>query len=459
MSFQEGVFPLEIWAEIMEYCAQRTLLDLSQVSPMCCEEARKVLFRNTVMTRQFDVNSVDLYDHDKGPITTIHKPWEFFEMLKRDKTNWRQKIRSAGLEWFWEYTNNEGRDIRAGRNKPVPDHLIFKIAALLSECTQLEHFHLDSRTLPVATAMLNLQGITSLDFSIPYMFSWKELFRVFEVSTLTTLTVRNLLSPDWPTFRLPPPIPDELHLQSAISNVRELTLRECGPLTLAILPVFQWPKSLQKLCYLPSRSKCEPHWRGILRRTGDISDAVDQSFEVLRPLRESVKNVEFDLGLDRHWISPFKTHSLFQPFDVLTKLAAPVELLMYSRGLSSPRFDEPFYTRLPRSLQDLTLKFFAQLPWHSQSAEKPKEPQICSSDDPAFKLFEELSTLALHKKEYFPDLQRLTLMGDGGQDSISKCGHAEDSFRVLEKEGVTVVEAEWCRKPKEVALLQNTFDM
>ena len=136
-------------------------------------------------------------------------------MLVKEDTNWRSTIRFAKLNWLGEYLDKDGKDALIGRAKPVADHLIFKTAMMLSECAHLHDFQVNSRSLTIATAMLNTKPlqITSLSFSLPHRYSWEDLYRIFEIPTLSTLVVKNLLSPDRPAFRFPPPIPDELHLK------------------------------------------------------------------------------------------------------------------------------------------------------------------------------------------------------------------------------------------------------
>ncbi|CAD0106093.1 unnamed protein product [Aureobasidium uvarum] len=360
-------------------------------------------------------------------------------------------IRSVKLNWLSEYVDKDGNNALVGRAKPVEDHLIFKTAVLLYECHYLKEFHFNMKSLAVATAMLKDASppLTSIDFSLPHRYNWEDIYRVFSLPTLVTLVIRNLLSPDRPAFRFPPPIPDGLHDRHAISNIQDLSLLECGPLTQSISPLFQWPRNLQRLNYSPARSKCEPYWRTILRRTGDISDAVDLSLQVLAPLQSALQELQFDLGLDRHWILPFRTGRLFESFTKLTKLTAPVELVMYSRGLSRSRYNLPFYNNLPSSLQGLELKFTILTSWHSRPAHSDLDTEACLISDPAHQLFDELSTLAIQKDGQFSGLHRLTLTGDGDRAFLVRCRHADDALKDLEDNDVQVVQRDWCRQSKE----------
>lgn len=443
MDCPTNTFPHEIWVEIMKHCPQETLVVLSRVSPQLCIEARKLLLR-TIVSRH----------HNRGQhefMGIIYRPWSFHEFLRMDNVDWRRTIKVIRLNWMNEYVDKDGKNALIGRGKPIEDHLIFKTAMLLCQCTRLYEFHLSSRSLAVVTAMLKHESlpITSLDFALPHRYLWEDIFAVFSIPTLTTLVIRNLLSPDRPSFRFPPLIPDELHHEHCTSNVQNLSLLDCGPLTHFISPLFLWPKNLRRLNYAPMRSKCEPYWRTILRQTGDISDAVDLSVSVLLPLKSTLQELHFDLGLDRHWILPFQTGNLFQPFTSLKHLTAPIELVMHSRGLSRSRTGKPFHTNLPHSLEILELRFTILTSWHSRPAHSDLDADACLMTDPAHQLFDELSMLALQKGEWVPGLRRLTLTGDGDRPFLVKCKHAEHVLRDLENSGVHVVQDNWYRESKE----------
>ncbi|KEQ67865.1 uncharacterized protein M437DRAFT_37342 [Aureobasidium melanogenum CBS 110374] len=443
MDRHENTFPQEIWVEVMRYCSQESLVTLSRVSPLFCTEARKLLLRT--------VRSKYPTSQEDNHMGVIHRPYAFYDLLSKYQVDWRRMIRSIELHWLSEYVGKDGENALFGREKPVEDHLIFRTAMLLCECHHLNDFHLSVRFLKVATAMLKNASppLTSLDFSLPHRYSWEDTFRVFSLPTLDTLVIRNLLSPDQPAFRYPSAIPDALHEQHAVSNVRDLRLLDCGPLTQQISPLFQWPKKLERLIYAPARSKCEPYWRTILRRTGDISDAVDLSLEVLAPLRSTLQELHFDLGLDRHWILPFRTGELFRPFTKLSHLTAPVELIMQSSGLSRSRLDKPFYTNLPPSLEDLELKFTSYISWHSRAAHSGLSADACLESDPAHQLFDEISTLAVQKEGSFPAFRKLTLTGDGEKPFLVKCCHVDYALDDLENRGVHVVQRDWYRQSTE----------
>lgn len=443
MDRHENTFPQEIWVEVMRHCYQESLVTLSRVSPLFCTEARKLLLRT--------VRSKHSTSQEGNSMGVIHRPHAFYDLLSKNQVDWRRMIRSIELHWLSEYVGKDGENALVGREKPVEDHLIFRTAMLLCECHHLDNFHFSLRSLKVATAMLKNASppLTSLDFSLPHRYSWEDIFRVFSLPTLGTLVIRNLLSPDQPAFRYPGPIPDALHDKHAVSNVRDLRLLECGPLTQQISPLFQWPKNLGRLIYAPARSKCEPYWRTILRRTGDISDAVDLSLQVLAPLRSTLQEIQFDLGLDRHWILPFRTGELFRTFTKLSHLTAPVELIMQSSGLSRSRSDRPFYTNLPPSLEGLELKFTSYISWHSRAAHSGLDADACLESDPAHQLFDELSTLAMQTEGRFPELRQLTLAGDGEKPFLVKCCHAEYALEDLENKGVHVVQHDWYRQSTE----------
>lgn len=443
MDHPANTFPQEIWAEILRHCSQETLVVLSRVSPLLCTEARKLLLQTIVSKHHTD--------RQHQPMGIIHRPWSFYELLISDHVDWRRMIKSIRLHWMSEYIDKDGKSALIGREKPVEDHLIYKTALLLCQCTRLYEFHLSSRSLTVVTAMLNHGPlpITSLDFALPHRYLWEDIYAVFSIPPLVTLVIRNLLSPDRPSFRFPPLIPDELHHKHGTSNIQDLSLLDCGPLTHFISSLFQWPKGLKRLNYAPMRSKCEPYWRTILRRTGDISDAVDLSVSVLLPLKSTLQELRFDLGLDRHWILPFQTNELFQPFTSLKHLTAPVELIMHSRGLSRSRTGKPFCTNLPHSLETLGLKFTILTSWYSRPAHSDLDADACLVSDPAHQLFDELSMLAIQKGQCLPGLRRLTLTGDGDRPFLVKCKHAEYVLKELENSGVHVVEGNWYRESKE----------
>lgn len=443
MDFQENTFPHEIWAEIMQYCSQETLVILSRVSTLFCTEARKLLFRRVVSKHQTD-------QEDKS-ISIIHRPWAFYGLLVENQVNWRRMIKSIKLNWLSEYVDKGGKSALVGRAKPIKDHIIFKTAVLLCECEHLHEFHFNLKSLAVATALLKKVSppLTSVEFSLSHRYSWEDIYEIFNLPTLETLVIRNLLCPDQPAFRYPSPIPDSLHDTHAISKVRDLSLLDCGPLTQSIVPLFRWLRDLRRLDYSPARSKCEPYWRTILRRTGDISDAVDLSLQVLAPLRSTLQELTFDLGLDRHWILPFRTGELFRPFTKLSHLTAPVELVMHSRGLSRSKSDEPFYTNLPPSLEVLELKFTSHISWHSRATHSGLEADACLVSDPAHQLFDELSTLAMQKEGQFPVLRQLILTGDGEKPFLVKCCHAEDALKDLENKGIRVIQNDWYRQSTE----------
>lgn len=427
----------------MRYCSQESLVTLSRVSPLFCTEARKLLLRT--------VRSKHPTSQEDNPMGVIHRPHAFYDLLSKHQIDWRQKIRCIKLNWSSEYVDKDGENALVGREKPIEDHLMFRIAMLLCECHQLSGFDFNLRSLKVATVMLKNASppLTSVDFSLPHRYSWEDIYKVFNLPTLKNLVIRNLLSPDQPAFRYPSPIPDALHDRHAVSNIRDLRLLECGPLTQQISPLFQWPKNLERLVYAPARSKCEPYWRTILRRMGDISDAVDLSLQVLAPLRSTLQELEFDLGLDRHWILPFRTEELFRPFTTLSHLTASVELIMQSSGLSRSRSDRPFYTSLPPSLEVLELKFTAYISWHSRAAHSGLDTDACLESDPAHQLFDELSTLAMQKEGQFPRLRQLALTEDGEKPFLVKCCHAEYALKDLENKGVHVVQHDWCRQSTE----------
>lgn len=444
MDHHENTFPQEIWVEVMRYCSQESLVTLSRVSPLFCTEARKLLLRT--------VKSEHPTSQEDAPIGVIHKPHAFYDLLSKHQVDWRQMIRSIELDWVSGHVDKDGENALVRRERPIEDHLIFKTAMLLCECLHLNEFHFSLRSLKVATAMLKNASppLTSLDFSLPHRYSWEDIYRVFNIPTLDILVIRNLLSPDQPAFRYPSQIPDTLHDKHAVSNIRDLRLLECGPLTQQISPLFQWPTNLNRLIYAPARSKCEPYWRTILRRTGDISDAVDLSLQVLSPLRSTLQELHFDLGLDRHWILPFRTGELLRPFITLSHLTAPVELIMQSRGFSRSRFDRPFYANLPPSLEDLELKFTSYISWHPRAAHSGLDVAACLESDPAHQLFDELSTLAMHKEGQFPRLRQLTLVGDGEKPFLLKCCHAEYALEDLENKGICVVQHDWYRQSTEI---------
>lgn len=444
MDRQASTFPQELWAEILRHCPQQTLVVLSRVSRLLCTEARKLMLRAVVSKHHTNPQ------HESTGM--IHRPWSFYEFLKLDHVDWRRIIKSIRLNWMSEYVDKDGKNALIGREKPIEDHLIFKTALLLCQCSRLSEFHLSSRSLMVVTTMLKHGPlpVTSLDFALPHRYLWEDIYAVFGIPTLVTLVIRNLLSPDRPSFRFPPLIPDELHHEHGTSNIKDLSLLDCGPFTHFISPLFQWPKDLKRLNYAPMRSKCEPYWRTILRRTGDISDAVDLSVSVLSPLKSTLQELHFNLGLDRHWILPFQTGELFQPFTSLKHLTAPIELIMHSRGLSRSRAGRPFYTNLPHSLETLGLKFSILTSWHSRPAHSDLDADACLMTDPAHHLFDELSVLAMQKGDWFPGLRQVALTGDGDKPFLVKCKHAEHALEDLELSGVHVVQDNWYRESKEV---------
>lgn len=443
MEHPANTFPHEIWAEIMRYCPQETLVVLSRISSLLCTEARKLLLRTVVSKHHTN--------RQHEPMGIIHRPWSFYDFLKRDHVDWRRMIKSMKLNLMSEYVDKDGKNALIGREKPIEDHLIFKTALLLCECTRLYEFHLSARSLAVVITMLKHGPlpVTSLDFALPHRYLWEDIYAVFSIPTLTALVIRNLLSPDRPSFRFPPLIPDELHHKQGTSNIQDLSLLDCGPLTGFVSPLFQWPKNLRRLNYAPMRSKCEPYWRTILRRTGDISDAVDLSVSVLLPLKSTLQELHFDLGLDRHWILPFQTDELFQPFTSLKHLTAPIELIMHSRGLSRSRTGKPFYINLPHDLETLELKFTILTSWHSRPAHSDLDADACLMTDPAHQLFDELSMLAVQKGEWLPGLKQVALTGDGDRPFLVKCKHAGYALEDLEHSGVHVVQNDWYRESKE----------
>ena len=182
---------------------------------------------------------------------------------------------------------------------------------------------------------------------------------------------------------------------------------------------------------------------------GDISDAVDLSVRVLSPVKHSLRELKFDLGLDRHWILPFKTGGLFQPFANMSKFTVPVELIMHSRGLSQSRLDRPFYTGLPHDLQELTLKFTILTSWHPRPAHSDLEANECLLSDPAHRFFDELSEMAMCKEEFFPSLKQLILTEDGERPFLVKCVHTEHSLEDLRSSGIQVVQGDWYRQSRE----------
>jgi hypothetical protein len=440
MDHQASTFPHEIWMEILRYCSQETLLILSRVSPLLWTEARKLLLRTVVSKYHTDFQN----EH----MGIIHRPRSFYEFLATNHIDWRWMIKSVKLCWISESIDKDGNNVLMGRDKPIQDHLIFKTALLLCECTRLREFHMSARSIMVVTKMLEFGPLpmTTLDFALPYRFSWLDVYAVFSMPTLVTLVIRNLLSPDPPSFRLPSLIPDELHDKIGTSNVQDLSLLSCGPLTQFIPPLFRWPKNLRKLKYAPMRSKCDPYWRTLLRRTGDISDAVDLSVQVLSPLIPTLQELHFDLGLDRHWTLPFQTGTLFQPFTSLKHLTAPIELIMHSRGLSRSRSSQPFYTNLPHRLETLELKFTISTTWHSRPVQTELDSEDCVGSDLAHQLYDELTTLAMHKGNWFSELRQLTLTGDEEERPfLVKCRHAEIALGDVEDSGINIVEGKWHR--------------
>ncbi|KAI5195107.1 hypothetical protein E4T39_08376 [Aureobasidium subglaciale] len=440
MRLLDNSFPRDIWAEILAFCPQQTLVLLARVSPFLRTEAHKLLLR-TVRTKH-------LVDRKEDSLGIIYNLPVFYHVLTRDDVDWRRLIRVIRLDWRDEPVEEGGKDMVVGRKRPITDHLVFKVALLLCECTRLREFHLNLSSLANVTAMLrdNSPPITSLKFSLPHRYAWEEIYRAFELPVIDRLVIRNLLSPDRPAFRFPVPVPDVLHEKHDISKVQELNLLECGPLTQAISPLFRWPKNLKKLNYSP----CEPYWRGILRQTGDISDAVDTAVNVLAPLRSSLQVLKFDLGLGRHWILPFKTGNLFQPFVNLSSLDVPVELVLQSRGLSQSRLGHPFYTSLPNSLQQLTLRFTILTSWHPRPSHSDLDADECLTSDPAHRLFDELSMIAMQREEHFPGLRELTLLGDGEKPFLVRCDHVHNSLKDLENSGIHVIQSDWCRRPEEM---------
>jgi hypothetical protein len=440
MNHQANTFPQEVWMEILKHCAQQTLVILSRVSPLLCTEARKSLLR-TVVSKPYT-------DQQNEHMGIIHRPWAFHELLAKDHVDWRQMITSVKLYWLNEYIDKDGNDALVGRDKPFVDHLAYKTALLLCECTQLQEFHMNAKFLPVVTNLLKTRPLpaTTLEFYLPHHYTWENLYAVFNIPTLVNLKIRNLLSPDRPSFRFPPVISDELHNKIATSNVQDLSLTACGPLTRFISPLFRWPSNLRKLKYRGMRSRCEPYWRTIRRRTGgDISDAIDLSVQLLWPLIPTLQELDFNLGLG-NWISAFQTGPLFQPFTSLKHLTAPIELVMHSRGLSRSRTALPFYTNLPHHLETLELKFTMSTSWHSLS---DLDPDACLVSDPAHKLFDELSTIAMQKGYWFTKLRQLTLSAYKEIPFLVKCEHAEATLEELDNSGVKVVQGDWYRESRE----------
>ncbi|KAI5196188.1 hypothetical protein E4T38_08636 [Aureobasidium subglaciale] len=440
MPFSDNTFPQDIWAEILAFCPQQSLVVLARVSPFLRTQAHTLLLR-TVGTK----HSID---HNEDFLGIIYNLPVFYQVLTRDDIDWKRLIRVIRLDWLDEPVEEGGKDVLVGKKRPIADHLVFKIALLLSECTRLREFHLNLSSLANVTAMLkdDLPPITSLEFSLPHRYAWEDIYRAFELPVIKRLVMRNILSPDRPAFRFPVPIPDALHDKHDISNVQELYLLESGPLIQAMSPLFRWPKKLKKLDYSP----CEPYWRGILRRTGDISDAVDAAIDVLAPLRLSLQVLKFDLGLGRHWILPFRTGELFQPFVNLSSLDVPVELLLHSRGLSQSRLCYPFYIGLPNSLRQLTLRFTILTSWHPRPSQLDLDADNCLASDPAHRLFDELSMIAMQKEEHFPGLRELTLLADGEKPFLVRCDHVVQSLTDLESSGIHVVQSDWCRRPEEM---------
>jgi hypothetical protein len=66
--------------------------------------------------------------------------------------------------------------------------------------------------------------------------------------------------------------------------------------------------------------------------------------------------------------------------------------------------------------------------------------------DLAHQLYDELTTLAMHKGNWFSELRQLTLTGDEEERPfLVKCRHAEIALGDVEDSGINIVEGKWHR--------------
>ena len=126
--------------------------------------------------------------------------------------------------------------------------------------------------------------------------------------------------------------------------------------------------------------------------------------------------------------------------------------VLFSHNLSV--FSEFFFvafvsksSNVQLNIINLTLKFTSELPWHSWASNQASGSRTCDLGDSAHLLFDELVLFAAHKRQFYPELQRLELLGDCGYPTITRCEHAEDSLKVLLSKGIAVVESGWCVRP------------
>ncbi|KAF2089084.1 hypothetical protein K490DRAFT_64291 [Saccharata proteae CBS 121410] len=432
---QEPVFPLELWALIIQRCPTYLLKPLALVSKSLCDEARRSLYR--------DIRFAEHYGFDPWVATGVKRLASLRHTLSHS-TFWHGMVRSAHFYW----SNNMDKDRRGGlplrpanEDEEQRDNLIVDIANLLSKSPVFEFLHLQpphsSSTVPLKVPVVHVLKTPVLTTNIHDCPDFAQLQRLFQISTLRYLELDAM-------SRLDCDVPVQLR-QTGFSNLTHLSLTRCGPVGEQLRDLLAWPSRLLKL----EVSSDMPELYNRYPMDGYFSS--ENVVFALQPqkayLQEFMIEAQEIGGCDYEQL--IEGHA-FKDFAMLRRLHIPLSFLMefseWNEDLILPEGWEdipPIHTRLPPSLEELDLIIGSDLAWYRYLL--PSDEQL-NSDDPiwddaipgdgegglllpsrcAQDIFKLLSGIPPYREECFPQLQRVTIRKFGNDGFINPEQHPLD---------------------------------
>ncbi|KKY17242.1 putative f-box domain cyclin-like protein [Diplodia seriata] len=369
-------FPLELWANIMQYCSLETLRVLTLVSHGCREEARRYLYCSLYFDHdnRKDVRRtlswLDDDDDATPPGTRIHNLSAFRHTLSV-WPGWRSTVQDVRLHWTTNGTaycwKEPERDETAAEIQL--NELVGETATLLAESSALQNLHLSIPRLdsPVPFAVHRLTSlaipITDCLHNAP---DFSTLLKLFQIPSLRHVELLQML-------RLNCTIPDHCR-QPGSSNVTSLKFTQCGPVSPEIAHLLSWPKNLQTLHIemdIADGLHGYPYDSGIINYT--------ELPEALWPVQHCLQDLNVDILEDGgEWLGGPLQENAFQSFAKLRRLSIPAEMLIQLfecdyDGDSPDGYDPapPLSTRLPASIQELHLTLSCHCSWGNRTTLQP----------------------------------------------------------------------------------------
>ncbi|OJD39877.1 f-box domain-containing protein [Diplodia corticola] len=417
----DPILPVELWANIMRHCPSETLRMLALVSHGCHREARKHLYRSLYFGHGSRHD-----DETKYSGTRIRNLSAFRRSLSA-WPGWRSAVEDARLCW----TNNgtaycwkEPERAETGDETRL-NELVRETAALLAGSAVLRNLHLSIPRLDSTVPFGVPDRLTSLDIPVTDCLhndpDFSALLRLFQIPSLRRVRLLQML-------RLTCDVPDRCR-QPGTSNVTSLSFSQCGPVSPEIAHLLSWPKQLQVLCF---EMDLADGLNSYAYDSGAMSST--KTREALWPVEHSLQDLNIDIADQGGcWVGQALQEDAFQTFAKLRRLSIPLRMLtdfVRLDGLHDPA-DPPLCTRLPPTIQQLTLKLDFDFCWGDYGTLRP------SSE--AKRVVAYVAALAEHSRICCPELSEIRISTGLWMDKLpARLECTRGLIKVLAQSGIAL---------------------